>query len=371
MTIAINLSHFIPAAGNDFLYAFFVKLAACKPAHQFVLITSAAPDDRLPDCENIAWVVSAPRINNSFFWKVWLNYTLPNIARNHKTDLLFHTGGVCSLRTHLPQFLFISDLSFCLFPHFFKRQEQRFFKKNMPAFLNKAAEIVTASDFLTLELTNRFAVEPTKISRFPILPADDFEPLNWHEKELIKATYTEEKEYFLFSGEIHLRNNLVNLLKAFTFFKTRQKSNMQLVILSKAVADNDPFLTIFTTYKFRKEVKLLLDLPVAESAKITAAAYAFVYPTLYDAMPINALQAMQCDVPVVTSCAGAMEEMTGNASLKTDPGNFEDIANKMMQIFKDETLRNNLIKNGQQIIEQMRLNNVNKHWGEIMAQVLS
>jgi len=143
---------------------------------------------------------------------------------------------------------------------------------------------------------------------------------------------------------------------------------MQLIILSNAVADNNPFLEIINTYKYRKEVKILLDLPIVEAVKITAAAYAFIYPTLYDAMPITPLQAMQCDVPVVSSNVGAIEEMTGDASLKTDSENFEDIAQKMMLIFKDETLRNQLIINGQTLIEQIQVNNLNEQWWKIIEQ---
>lgn len=371
MTIAINLSNFIPVAGIDFFHSFFETFANTKPEHKFVFITKAVPDKRLPVTKNIVRIISSPGMNKPFFWKMWLDYTLPNIARKHKADMIIHAAVVCSLRTRLPQFMFISDLSFTLFPNFFKKQQQRFLKKRMPAFLNKATGILTASDFLTQELTERFVVETNKISRFQITPANDYVPANWYEKDLIKSTYTEEKEYFLFSGEIHLRNNLMNLLKAFTFFKTRQKSNMQLIILSKAVAEDDPFLEIFKTYKYRKEVKILLDLPIVESAKITAAAYAFIYPTLYDAMPIYPQQAMQCEVPILTSSVGAIEEITGNAYLKTNPENFEDIAYKMMLIFKDETVRNKLIMNGQPIIEQMRVNNPNEQWWKIIEQAIA
>jgi glycosyltransferase involved in cell wall biosynthesis len=368
MIIAINLSNLIPTAGNNFFYTFFSKLAISKPEHQFVFITSVDRGKNRSNTKNIIQIVSSPRMNNTFFWKIWLNYTLPNIARKHKADLIIHTGNVCSLRTQLPQFIFISDLSFSQFPAFFKPQQERFLKKNFKAFLEKAVGILTASDFLTRDLIERFAVDTNKISRFKITQADDFEPANWYEKDLIKSKYAEEKEFFLFTGEIHPRNNLVNLLKAFTFFKTRQKSNMQLIIISSSVSDDDPFLDIFNTYKYRKEVKILLDLPVTEVAKITAAAYAFIYPTLYEAMPIYALQAMQCDVPVVTSNVGAMAEMTRNASLKTDPSNFEDIAQKMMLIFKDETLRSKLITNGQPIMEQMLVENPKEQWWKIIEQ---
>ena len=55
------------------------------------------------------------------------------------------------------------------------------------------------------------------------------------------------------------------------------------------------------TYKFRNEVKLLENLAKEDLAKITAAAYAMVYPVLYDDLALPPLQAMQCEVPVVSS----------------------------------------------------------------------
>ena len=56
-----------------------------------------------------------------------------------------------------------------------------------------------------------------------------FKPLDWEEKEIIREKYAEGKAYFLFSGDINRRSNLINLLKAFSFFKKRQKSNMMLL----------------------------------------------------------------------------------------------------------------------------------------------
>ncbi len=44
-----------------------------------------------------------------------------------------------------------------------------------------------------------------------------------------------------------------------------------------------------------------------------------------------------------------MQEIAGDAALYVDPSDHEDIADKMMRIYKDEILRNELIKKGQVI----------------------
>ena len=299
-------------------------------------------------------------------WKLWLNYTLPAIARKYKADLLIHSGGVCSLRTRLPQWTFISDLSFLHLPQFFEKKQLRFLKKNMPAFLNKAGTIVTASGFITKEIEAHYSVDNQKIHTQPMPAANLYQPIEWQEKDDVKEKYADGKEYFLFSGDIHPRHNLVNLLKAFSFFKKRQKSNMQLIIAGKTLSENDPFIDSLKTYKYRKEVNVLMDLREKDLAKITAAAYAFVYPSLYAGMALQALQAMQCGVPVITSNTGALIETCGEAALYMDAENFEDIADKMMLMFKDENLRSGLINKGSLIVQQHNKSN-DRLWEGILG----
>lgn len=366
MTIAINSTPLIKSFYNDFFYEYFVSVAISKPEHLFIFITPAVINEQLIASPNIIPVISSPRANNLLMWRIWFDYTLPGIVRKHKADIIIHTGGVCSLRTKVPQYLIISDLSFLYYPPFFSKKQQYFFKKNMPAWLLKANTIVSASGFLTKEIIRQYSVNDEKISTLQLIASDLYRPADWEEKESIKEQYAGGKEYFLFSGEIHPRNNLVNLLKAFSFFKKRQKSNMQLIITSKAVSANDPFMENLKTYKYRKEVIVLMDLPAKELAKITTACYAFLYPSYHEGMPIFVLQAMQCEVPVITANTGALTDATGDAALFVDPDNFEDIADKMMLVFKDEKKRSDLIKGGNIIIQKNNTQKMDDFWWNSM-----
>ena len=141
---------------------------------------------------------------------------------------------------------------------------------------------------------------------------------------------------------------------------------MQLIIAGKTLSENDPFIDSLKTYKYRKEVNVLMDLREKDLAKITAAAYAFVYPSLYAGMALQALQAMQCGVPVITSNTGALIETCGEAALYMDAENFEDIADKMMLMFKDENLRSGLINKGSLIVQQHNKSN-DRLWEGILG----
>ena len=117
---------------------------------------------------------------------------------------------------------------------------------------------------------------------------------------------------------------------------------MQLLIAYPANEDDTKFKESLRLYKFRTEVKLLKGLKEKEVKKIFAAAYAFVYPVLNESFQ-QILNAMQCEVPVITSASDFASEIFEGSVLLANPYNFEDIAQNMMLLFKDENTRNELI----------------------------
>jgi glycosyltransferase involved in cell wall biosynthesis len=55
---------------------------------------------------------------------------------------------------------------------------------------------------------------------------------------------------------------------------------------------------------------------------------------------------MHAGIPVITSSNSSMEEIAGEAALYANPEDHTDIADKMMRLYKDENLRNQLIAKG-------------------------
>lgn len=348
MTIAVNACFLdddhLPNNGN-FIIECFTRLAKKFPQHQFLFISDKAINEKYISTKNILSVITGPKIKNPLLLQYWLNFKVPAVLRKHKVDVFVSIGN-CSLRTKLPQCLLINDFSFLQHPEFFTRSWYRFYKKNTPAFLNKATTITTAAGFLKKDIVDSYKINTDKINVVYQGINKIFTPADWQQKEAVKEKYTAGKEYFLYTGEINSNKNLVNLLKAFSFFKKRQKSNMQLVLATTTAFTDVAFTKSLAAYKYRDEVKLLYQLPVETLAAITAAAYAVVYPVFYDSFCTPALEAMQAGVPVITSNKAAMPEICGNAALYINPGDFNDIADKMMLLFKDENKRNELIVSG-------------------------
>ncbi|MBK8519760.1 MAG: glycosyltransferase family 4 protein [Chitinophagaceae bacterium] len=347
MTIAVNTrinKETQPEGYEDFIFELLDQVVTKFPQHQFIYIFDA-PYKNMVFQKNVTPVISGPKGSSSLRLQYWFNYRIPAILRKHNAGVFVSLEGICSLRTKVPQCLLLSDLSFLNYPALLKKSQARFYTKFTPAFLAKARSIATVSTLSKNIIADHYKIAAEDIGVIHPSVSAVFKPLDWEEQEIIKEKYTEGKAYFL----CNTNSNLINLLKAFTFFKKRQKSNMLLLIAGNI---DETFKKELKTYKLRNEVKLLEGLDKAELAKITAAAYAMVYPFLYDELALPVLQSMQCNVPVVISDAGALPVVFGEAVLYFNPENYEDIAQKMMLVYKDEAKANELVKAGKELLLQ-------------------
>jgi glycosyltransferase involved in cell wall biosynthesis len=78
-------------------------------------------------------------------------------------------------------------------------------------------------------------------------------------------------------------------------------------------------------------------------ATLYANALAFIFPTLYEGFGIPALEAMNCDCPVVMSNTSSLPEVGGDAAIYFDPANIEDMREKITSVIFNRDLRDELI----------------------------
>lgn len=267
--------------------------------------------------------------------------------KKYKADVFVSADGFCSLATHIPQCVVVHDLAFAHYPNQMKRSHSLFLKRYVPKFLEKADAIATVSEFSKHDIVQTYKTNPGKINVVYSAAKEIFQPVETNIANEVKQSYSAGREYFLHVGAIHPRKNLITLLKAFSIFKKRQKSNFKLVLAGRLAWKYDSFIHNLKNYKYRADVIMLGYVDEKELAKIIASAYALVYPSLMEGFGVPVLEAMKCHVPVITSSHSSMQEIAEDAALFADANNAEDIAEKMMLIYKDENLRRNLIKKGE------------------------
>jgi glycosyltransferase involved in cell wall biosynthesis len=349
MVIAVNTR--LLAAGTaeetgNFIYETFRRIAALHPEHSFLFIFDRPWKDDLIFAGNVQCLVLSPKAVGPVASYIWHNIKLPLLLKKYKADVFVSPGGYCSLTTKIPQCLVVHDMAFLQDRSVMKKSKLLLYKKWLPRFIKKSVAVATTSVFIKDAIVKAYNSPPGKIDVIYSGTSDLFSPIEFEERENTKTLYAGSNEYFIYTGDIGLYKNLLNLLKAFSAFKKRQKSKMWLVIAGNPGRDHHKFQNELRLFRFKEEVRILESPPLSSLVSLTASAYAMVYPSSLDGFGIPALQGMKSDIPVITSAGSAMQEICGDAALYADVANFKDIAVKMMLLFKDENLRNTLIDKG-------------------------
>ena len=349
MVIAVNtrflLREYLEGYGY-FLHEILLRVTRDHPEHQFIFIFDRPFDDQFIYSDNVMAIVAGPQARHPLLWKWWYDFKVPSILRKYKADVFISTDGFCSLNTKVPQCLVIHDLAFLHFPRLLSPSRALYYKRYTPRFLKKAAVVATVSSFSKQDIVTQYKVPEEKIRIVPNAAREIFMPVSQEIKQETKNRYSEGKEYFVYVGSIHPRKNLLNLLKAFSVFKKRLKSNMKLLLVGRLAWKYKSFNESLKTYKYRQDVVLTGYLPESELVNVVGSAYGLLYPSLWEGFGLPVLEAMRSDIPVITSSHSAMQEVAGDAALFADVNNFNDIAEKMMLLYKDEGLRNELIHKG-------------------------
>lgn len=337
MQIAVNASSL-----SEKNLDFFLKFAASYPKEKLVFIFDSE-NINFSFPQNIIPVILKRKPGSELHKRIWYNIKIPAILKKYKANIFISQKAI-SMRTKVPQILISPDLRYIYQPSILKKKDIRSLQKNTTRFLNKADQIVVTSHFFEKEIIERFRINEKKIKVIYPEIGNRFKGINFEEKESVKEKYAEGNEYFIYNGIISTEQNLMNLLKGFSFFKKRQKSKMQLVITGNRGAKYEEFVRSLQSYRFRNDVKIIEEVMQNENEKILASAYAMVYVPFYESEGDSVIEAMKCESPLIVSDAGFLKEYCSDAALYVDPNNYKDIAEKMMQIFKDEKLRKELIE---------------------------
>jgi glycosyltransferase involved in cell wall biosynthesis len=351
MKIAVNTRFLL----NDYLegYGYFIyevlrRIVNNHPEHEFLFLFDRPYDKRFVFASNVKAIVAGPPARHPILWKWWYDIKVPRLLKKHKADLFLSCDGFCSLATKVPQCLVVHDLSFIHYPSFIKKSHLFFYRHFTPKFLEKAREIATVSAFSKNDIVRQYKVSEEKISVVYSAAKEIFQPQDAVTKEQTMDRYTAGKNYFVYAGAIHPRKNLTQLLKAFSLFKKRQKSDWKLVLAGRLAWKYEHFQESLKTYKYRADVVLAGYVEEQDLVKIIGSAYALVYPSVFEGFGVPVIEAMSCNIPVITSINSSMQEIAGDAALFANPADHTDIADKMMLLYKDESLRNRLIQKGKE-----------------------
>ncbi len=329
-----------------FSYETLKRITINHPEHHFIFLFDRDFDEEFIFSDNITPLILSPQARHPFLFYWWFEFSVAEFLNKYKPDLFISPDGYLSLRANVRQLAVIHDLSFEHYPYDFPFLVRKYYKHFFPKFAHKATRIVTVSEFSKNDIIKQYHIDPSNIDVLYNGCNDLYMPIDTILQQQTKQKFSKNCDYFLFVGALHPRKNISRLLQAFDQFKSMESSEMKMLIVGEKYYWTSEIKQTYLSMKFRDDVIFTGRLLPEELKNVIASAFAMTYVPYFEGFGIPILEAMNCDTPVITSNVTSMPEVAKDAALLVDPFSIDSIANAMLYLYKDSTMRNELIIKG-------------------------
>lgn len=348
------------------------RITAAHPEHSFYFIFDRPYAEEFLFNSNVTPIRSFPPARHPYLWYAYFEYSIPLILNKIKPDLFLSPDGWLSLRTDMPQLDVIHDINFEHHPDFLKPGMLAYYTKYFPQFAHKAKRIATVSEFSKQDIHQTYHIDLEKIDVVYNGCNTCYKALEEVEQQQIREKYSQGCPYFLFVSAIHKRKNLPNILRAFDQFKEAEGGNVKFVVVGKRpkAGEQGDFDQVLANMKHLDDVIFLGHMRAPELALLTASSVALVYASFFEGFGIPIVEAFHAETAVITSNATSMPEVAGEAALLVDPHSVNDIERAMQALYKDPTLRQQLIAKGREQREKFSWErSAELLWGSVLKAI--
>ncbi len=150
--------------------------------------------------------------------------------------------------------------------------------------------------------------------------------------------------HFFIVGQVPTEKEFLFLLKAFSQFKKRQQSTMRLVIPESSLYSIARYKEQLATYKFRDAVQVLTLDSFEKMMQLESTSFALIATDQQGDLLLWQQKARQLKMPLLVPASFQVDDKQPQSFLLYSANEIQSLAEQMMLIYKDETLRSQLIK---------------------------
>jgi len=339
MRIAVNTRMLIRdrlTGIGHFTYELLQKLVKDHPKVDFIFLFDRPYDDQFIFAPNITPVIVNPPARASFLFYIWFELAIPRVLKKYKADVFLSPDNFMSLSAHIPTLLVVHDLAFEHYPENIPYFQLKFYQYFVPKYIHKATRIATVSKATSDDIKAHYPVDPEKIDIVHLGLNEGFK----------KNSKSEMGNYFIHLGTIQPRKNIIGLLKAFELYKDKTGDESRLLFIGSKGWKDESIYKFLEGMKHRKDVEMTGYLTNKEISDKLNNAIALLCVSFFEGFGMPVIEAQQCGCPVICSNVSSLPEASGDAALIIDPMNTDSIADAMIQIKSDSSLREKLILSG-------------------------
>jgi glycosyltransferase involved in cell wall biosynthesis len=309
-----------------------------------------------PDRDNKC-IPSAPNFKiielRGCLFPFWEQIILPRAAEKERCDILQCTSNTGPIFCKIPIFTIIHDIIYLESISLLKKRGTWYQKfGNMyrriivPIIAKKSKRIITVSNFEKCVIDEYLNLGDNLVSIYNGIGDHFYKITDKQKLESAKEKYKLPDNFLFFIGNTDPKKNTPNVLKAFADYISRSQSKFKLVIVDFSENKLIQLLNQIGHPEILKYISTIGYVQNNELPAIINQCKVFLYPSLRESFGIPIIEAMACEVPVITSNTSSMPEIAGKAAVLVNPNYPTEICDAIIQILDDETYRKQLIELG-------------------------
>lgn len=363
--IGINLLYINPKlAGGSVTYALKLikEISLLDTQNKYVIYINK-------ECQSINFEVGNNfeiRVLNFEYSSVYLRYfweqiILPFYVFRDKIDLLHSLGYVTPLITTAKKIVSILDINYKGHSNNMSASKRFLLGSMVNLSAMFCSKIITISEFSKRQIVKYTSTKNEKVIVTLLSGSSDVLLEDIQKTKTLLQKYNIFTNYIVAFSSPSPHKNIERLIDAVSEI-LKNKSDLKLVlvghqhkseILIKRIEEvNLQDKVIFTGFVPDEDIQ-----PLMANAKL------FVFPSLYEGFGIPLLDAQACQVPVVSSNAGSLREVGGDAALYFDPENTIEMSDVISKVLESDSIASDIIKKGLR-------NRENFSWKETAQQTL-
>jgi glycosyltransferase involved in cell wall biosynthesis len=221
--------------------------------------------------------------------------------------------------------------------------------------MKRSDALIAVSLYTKKELTELYDVDEEKIHViYNGVDTQKFRPNRKRVSLRLELGLKEKHKIILCVGRLYYRKGITILLKSIPEVVQKFK-DVRFVISGKGFKKNEENLRKLTEeLEIEKYVMFLGYVPDEKLPDLYAASDIFVLPALYENFPFAILEAQSTGLPVISTKVGGIPEFLkeNKNGFLVEPGDLEQLAQKIMTLLKDPELAEELGKCGRSLVEE-------------------
>lgn len=161
----------------------------------------------------------------------------------------------------------------------------------------------------------------------------------------VKGRYGLPERYVFYPAQFWEHKNHLKLIQAVALLRDRG-IKVNLVLCGAKKQGYDAAMRLVSLLHLEEQIFVLGYVSNDEMASLYRSAEALVFVSLIGPTNIPPLEAMLLGCPVIVSDRYAMPEQVGDAGILVDPGNAQDIARGILEVWENEALREKMRQRG-------------------------